>query len=305
MFTKPSTLSDMCFVEVNRTLNAGRSKVRQGPRHSFGERRPSCAKAVVCSLPASLLPLHAWAAELTRLSHLICPSCFRVICSGFPAWGGSSIAGPSAVVTMCLPCREGSESLLLLRQVKKLQSILKPMMLRRLKDDVEKNLAPKQETIIEVELTNIQKKYYRAILEKNFSFLSKGANQHNMPNLINTMMELRKCCNHPYLINGEGCAQEVWGGQILLQHFLVTTFRAHLAWQPARALMPTAAGVIVHPGPTQDAVICLIAPTGSPTPHRYWWTHYGLRSLLCLGVFWCGTSPTSQPGLFCQALKKE
>ena len=76
-------------------------------------------------------------------------------------------------------------------------------MLRRLKDDVEKNLAPKQETIIEVELTNIQKKYYRAILEKNFSFLSKGANQHNMPNLINTMMELRKCCNHPYLISGE------------------------------------------------------------------------------------------------------
>ncbi|KAM5246730.1 chromodomain-helicase-DNA-binding protein 6 [Ctenodactylus gundi] len=87
-------------------------------------------------------------------------------------------------------------------QVKKLQSLLKPMMLRRLKDDVEKNLAPKQETIIEVELTNIQKKYYRAILEKNFSFLTKGANQHNMPNLINTMMELRKCCNHPYLING-------------------------------------------------------------------------------------------------------
>uniref|UniRef100_A0A3P8WBG2 Helicase C-terminal domain-containing protein n=1 Tax=Cynoglossus semilaevis TaxID=244447 RepID=A0A3P8WBG2_CYNSE len=85
-------------------------------------------------------------------------------------------------------------------QVKKLQAILKPMMLRRLKDDVEKNLAPKEETIIEVELTNIQKKYYRAILEKNFSFLSKGANQHNMPNLINTMMELRKCCNHPYLI---------------------------------------------------------------------------------------------------------
>ncbi|KAM9483665.1 chromodomain-helicase-DNA-binding protein 6 isoform 2-T2 [Clarias gariepinus] len=87
-------------------------------------------------------------------------------------------------------------------QVKKLQAILKPMMLRRLKDDVEKNLAPKEETIIEVELTNIQKKYYRAILEKNFSFLAKGANQHNMPNLINTMMELRKCCNHPYLITG-------------------------------------------------------------------------------------------------------
>lgn len=34
--------------------------------------------------------------------------------------------------------------------MKKLQAILKPMMLRRLKDDVEKNLAPKEETIIEV-----------------------------------------------------------------------------------------------------------------------------------------------------------
>ena len=87
-------------------------------------------------------------------------------------------------------------------QVQKLQAILKPMMLRRLKEDVEKKLAPKEETIIEVELTNIQKKYYRAILEKNFSFLSKGAGQTNVPKLVNTMMELRKCCNHPYLIKG-------------------------------------------------------------------------------------------------------
>lgn len=37
-------------------------------------------------------------------------------------------------------------------QVQKLQGILKPMMLRRLKEDVEKNLAPKEETIIEVRL---------------------------------------------------------------------------------------------------------------------------------------------------------
>uniref|UniRef100_A0A8B9L5L2 Chromodomain helicase DNA binding protein 9 n=1 Tax=Astyanax mexicanus TaxID=7994 RepID=A0A8B9L5L2_ASTMX len=87
-------------------------------------------------------------------------------------------------------------------QVQKLQAILKPMMLRRLKEDVEKKLAPKEETIIEVELTNIQKKYYRAILEKNFSFLAKGVGQANVPNLVNTMMELRKCCNHPYLIKG-------------------------------------------------------------------------------------------------------
>ncbi len=88
-------------------------------------------------------------------------------------------------------------------QVVKLQGILKPMMLRRLKEDVEKNLAPKEETIVEVELTNTQKKYYRAILERNFQFLSRGASSSNVPNLMNTMMELRKCCNHPYLIDGK------------------------------------------------------------------------------------------------------
>lgn len=61
---------------------------------------------------------------------------------------------------------------------------------------------PKEETIVEVELTNMQKKYYRAILERNFSFLSKGTSSANIPNLMNTMMELRKCCIHPYLLNG-------------------------------------------------------------------------------------------------------
>ncbi|XP_015793545.1 chromodomain-helicase-DNA-binding protein 7 isoform X2 [Tetranychus urticae] len=87
-------------------------------------------------------------------------------------------------------------------QVDKLKALLKPMMLRRLKEDVEKSLAPKEETIIEVELTNVQKKYYRAILERNFQFLTKGNSKTNVPNLMNTMMELRKCCIHPYLING-------------------------------------------------------------------------------------------------------
>merc|ERR1711994_509933 len=87
-------------------------------------------------------------------------------------------------------------------QVKKLQALLKPLMLRRMKEDVEKSLKPKEETIVEVELTNMQKKYYRGILEKNFSFLQKGTTNANLPNLMNTMMELRKCCIHPYLLNG-------------------------------------------------------------------------------------------------------
>jgi SNF2 family DNA or RNA helicase len=43
-----------------------------------------------------------------------------------------------------------------------------------MKENVEKSIIPKEETIIEVELTTIQKRYYRAIYEKNFSVLSKS-----------------------------------------------------------------------------------------------------------------------------------
>ena len=39
-------------------------------------------------------------------------------------------------------------------------------------------------------------------MERNFSFLAKGTTSANIPNLMNTMMELRKCCIHPFLLNG-------------------------------------------------------------------------------------------------------
>ncbi|KAI8091622.1 SNF2 family N-terminal domain-containing protein [Thamnidium elegans] len=92
-------------------------------------------------------------------------------------------------------------------EVEKLQALLKPIMLRRFKEDVEKSIPVKEETVIEVELTNPQKKWYRAILEKNFSFLRKGAKSNKeMPHLRNIMMQLRKCCIHPYLLEG---AEEV------------------------------------------------------------------------------------------------
>ncbi|TPX46788.1 hypothetical protein SeLEV6574_g03030 [Synchytrium endobioticum] len=86
--------------------------------------------------------------------------------------------------------------------VERLQNLLKPLMLRRLKEDVEKSIPVKEETIIEVELTTMQKKWYRSILEKNFTWLKAGGKKTNTPQLINTMMELRKCCIHPFLLNG-------------------------------------------------------------------------------------------------------
>jgi len=87
-------------------------------------------------------------------------------------------------------------------QLDALQSEIAPYMLRRVKEDVEKSIPPKIETIIDVELTILQKRYYRAIFDKNRAVLYKGCSSGNKPQLINVEMELRKCCNHPYLILG-------------------------------------------------------------------------------------------------------
>uniref|UniRef100_A0A6Q2XZJ2 Uncharacterized protein n=1 Tax=Esox lucius TaxID=8010 RepID=A0A6Q2XZJ2_ESOLU len=83
-------------------------------------------------------------------------------------------------------------------QIKKLHDLLGPHMLRRLKADVFKNMPAKTELIVRVELSPMQKKYYKLILTRNFEALnSKGGG--NQVSLLNIMMDLKKCCNHPYL----------------------------------------------------------------------------------------------------------
>ncbi|CAF91815.1 unnamed protein product, partial [Tetraodon nigroviridis] len=83
-------------------------------------------------------------------------------------------------------------------QIKKLHDMLGPHMLRRLKADVFKHMPSKTELIVRVELSSMQKKYYKFILTKNFEALNtKGGG--NQVSLLNVVMDLKKCCNHPYL----------------------------------------------------------------------------------------------------------
>lgn len=112
-------------------------------------------------------------------------------------------------------------------QVSELQERIRPFVLRRMKESVEKSIPSKEETIIDIELTMLQKQYYRAIYERNMKFLKQvcprnaciwclcryiaifnvvfslqGCSAANTPRLVNIEMQLRKCCNHPYLIEG-------------------------------------------------------------------------------------------------------
>ncbi|XP_077296333.1 chromodomain-helicase-DNA-binding protein 1 [Arctopsyche grandis] len=81
----------------------------------------------------------------------------------------------------------------------KLHTQLEPFILRRQKKDVEKSLPAKVEQILRVDMTSIQKQYYKWILTKNYSALRKGA-RGSTASFLNIVVELKKCCNHALLI---------------------------------------------------------------------------------------------------------
>ena len=128
--------------------------------------------------------------------------------------------------------------------VAKLHAILKPFLLRRLKVDVEQQLPPKREYLVEVGMTSLQREYYQAALDKRLyefvaskrgldvameeemekkerkrarksthSPLSESPDQDGKDltsttrpssfagSFQNLLMQLRKCCNHPYLFH--------------------------------------------------------------------------------------------------------
>merc|ERR1711892_1089231 len=80
----------------------------------------------------------------------------------------------------------------------KLHKVLEPFILRRVKKDVEKDLPAKVEQILRVDMSKIQKQYYKFILTKNYGALMKG-NKGSTISFVNIVVELKKCCNHAYL----------------------------------------------------------------------------------------------------------
>ncbi|XP_065003974.1 CHD3-type chromatin-remodeling factor PICKLE-like [Musa acuminata AAA Group] len=91
-------------------------------------------------------------------------------------------------------------------QIDRLHKMLAPHLLRRVKKDVMKDLPPKKELILRVELSSKQKEYYKAILTRNYQILARrGGAQIS---LINVVMELRKLCCHAYMLEGVEPATE-------------------------------------------------------------------------------------------------
>ena len=87
--------------------------------------------------------------------------------------------------------------------VQQLHKVLRPFLLRRVKADVEKSLLPKKEINLYVGMSDMQVQWYKKILEKDIDAVNGGAgNKESKTRLLNIVMQLRKCCNHPYLFEG-------------------------------------------------------------------------------------------------------
>ncbi|AQZ17821.1 ISW2 (YOR304W) [Zygosaccharomyces parabailii] len=87
--------------------------------------------------------------------------------------------------------------------VQQLHTVLNPFLLRRVKADVEKSLLPKIETNLYVGMTDMQIHWYKSLLEKDIDAVNGAVGKREgKTRLLNIVMQLRKCCNHPYLFEG-------------------------------------------------------------------------------------------------------
>ena len=87
--------------------------------------------------------------------------------------------------------------------VQQLHRVLRPFLLRRVKSDVEKSLLPKKEINLYIGMSEMQVRWYKKILEKDIDAVNGAAGKkESKTRLLNIVMQLRKCCNHPYLFEG-------------------------------------------------------------------------------------------------------
>ncbi|KAH7680561.1 DNA helicase protein [Dioscorea alata] len=123
------------------------------------------------------------------------------------------------------PYEEGDQ-----RGLKLVQSILKPIMLRRTKSSTDKDgkpilvLPPADIQVIYCELTTAEQDFYQALFRKSKvkfdQFVEQGRVLHNYASILELLLRLRQCCDHPFLVMSRGDTQEYADLNKLAKHFL-------------------------------------------------------------------------------------
>merc|ERR1719367_1402443 len=139
-------------------------------------------------------PLQNKLPELWALLNFLLPSIFKA-CNTFEQWFNA----PFAITGEKVELNE-EETILIIRRLHK---VLRPFLLRRLKKDVESQLPDKVEYIIKCEMSGLQRRLYSHMQEKGIMLqdtsLAKKQGGGGAKALMNTIMQLRKLCNHPFM----------------------------------------------------------------------------------------------------------
>ncbi|XP_073302156.1 DNA repair protein RAD5A isoform X1 [Primulina huaijiensis] len=111
------------------------------------------------------------------------------------------------------PFDEGDE-----RGLKLVQSILKPIMLRRTKSSTDREgrtiliLPPADIQVIYCNLSETEEDFYGALFKKSKvkfdKFVEQGRVLHNYASILELLLRLRQCCDHPFLVMSRGDTQE-------------------------------------------------------------------------------------------------
>jgi len=137
-------------------------------------------------------PLQNNLAELWALLNFLLPKIFAAS-EDFEKWFNRPFAKIGAEKNIVL----NEEERLLI--INRLHQVLRPFLLRRMKKEVEQELPNKIEYVIRVDLSGWQKIFYKQLKETGILARDPSTNKIGKRSLMNTMMQLRKICNHPYL----------------------------------------------------------------------------------------------------------
>ncbi|XP_065360102.1 ATP-dependent helicase brm isoform X2 [Calliphora vicina] len=139
-------------------------------------------------------PLQNKLPELWALLNFLLPSIFKS-CSTFEQWFNAPFATTGEKVEL-----NEEETILIIRRLHK---VLRPFLLRRLKKEVEHQLPDKVEYIIKCDMSGLQRVLYKHMQSKGV-LLTDGSEKgkHGKGGakaLMNTIVQLRKLCNHPFM----------------------------------------------------------------------------------------------------------
>ena len=138
-------------------------------------------------------PLQNKLPELWALLNFLLPSIFKS-CTTFEQWFNAPFA------TTCEKVELNPEETLLI--IRRLHKVLRPFLLRRLKKEVESQLPDKIEYVIKCDMSALQRVMYNHMQTSGILLTEdKNGKASNPKALMNTIMQLRKICNHPFMFN--------------------------------------------------------------------------------------------------------